>query len=61
MAVAALRAMIQLVTDPSHWEKTHHGLTLDQGEGRGDAAWAKPPTREAPATPEAEEKSLNQS
>ena len=31
------------------------------GEGRGDAAWAKPPAREAPATSEDEEKSLNQS
>jgi cellulose synthase/poly-beta-1,6-N-acetylglucosamine synthase-like glycosyltransferase len=26
MSVAALRAAIQLVTDPSHWEKTEHGL-----------------------------------
>ena len=43
MAIAALRAMVQLFTDPSHWEKTAHGLTLDHGEGRGDAAWAKPP------------------
>jgi hypothetical protein len=61
LIVAALRAMIQLFTDPSHWEKTQHGLTLDHGEGRGDAAWAKPPVHEAPVTPEVEEKSLNQS
>ena len=26
MSVAAVRAAIQLVTDPSHWEKTAHGL-----------------------------------
>jgi len=26
MSVAALRALIQLITDPSHWEKTEHGL-----------------------------------
>jgi cellulose synthase/poly-beta-1,6-N-acetylglucosamine synthase-like glycosyltransferase len=26
MSVAALRAAVQLVTDPSHWEKTEHGL-----------------------------------
>jgi glycosyltransferase XagB len=32
MAIAALRAMVQLVTDPSHWEKTEHGLTLDRSE-----------------------------
>jgi len=32
MAIAALRAMVQLVTDPSHWEKTEHGLTLDRDE-----------------------------
>jgi len=28
MSIAALRAMVQLVTDPSHWEKTAHGLTM---------------------------------
>jgi cellulose synthase/poly-beta-1,6-N-acetylglucosamine synthase-like glycosyltransferase len=28
MSIAALRAMVQLVTDPSHWEKTTHGLTM---------------------------------
>ena len=32
MAIAALRAMVQLVTDPSHWEKTQHGLTLSPDE-----------------------------
>jgi cellulose synthase/poly-beta-1,6-N-acetylglucosamine synthase-like glycosyltransferase len=26
MSIAAVRAAIQLVTDPSHWEKTAHGL-----------------------------------
>jgi cellulose synthase/poly-beta-1,6-N-acetylglucosamine synthase-like glycosyltransferase len=26
MSIAALRAMVQLVTDPHHWEKTVHGL-----------------------------------
>ncbi len=26
MSIAAVRAAIQLVTDPSHWEKTTHGL-----------------------------------
>ena len=26
MSIAALRAFLQLVTDPSHWEKTTHGL-----------------------------------
>ncbi len=30
MAIASVRAMVQLVTDPSHWEKTEHGLTIDQ-------------------------------
>ncbi|MEX0768012.1 MAG: glycosyltransferase family 2 protein [Microthrixaceae bacterium] len=28
MSIAALRAAVQLVTDPSHWEKTAHGLHL---------------------------------
>jgi cellulose synthase/poly-beta-1,6-N-acetylglucosamine synthase-like glycosyltransferase len=28
MSIAALRAGVQLVTAPSHWEKTAHGLTL---------------------------------
>lgn len=32
MAIAALRAFVQLVTDPSHWEKTQHGLTLSPDE-----------------------------
>jgi cellulose synthase/poly-beta-1,6-N-acetylglucosamine synthase-like glycosyltransferase len=26
MSIAAIRAMVQLVVDPSHWEKTVHGL-----------------------------------
>jgi hypothetical protein len=26
MSIAALRAFLQLLTDPSHWEKTTHGL-----------------------------------
>jgi len=26
MAVAAVKAMWQLVSDPNHWEKTMHGL-----------------------------------
>lgn len=30
MSVAALRAMIQLVTNPFHWEKTQHGLRHDE-------------------------------
>jgi len=32
MSIAALRAAIQLVTDPSHWEKTAHGLHLHRDE-----------------------------
>jgi cellulose synthase/poly-beta-1,6-N-acetylglucosamine synthase-like glycosyltransferase len=37
MSIAALRAAVQLVTAPSHWEKTTHGLTLvDEVEGRAD-------------------------
>ncbi|MFZ4670259.1 MAG: hypothetical protein ACOYML_13225 [Microthrixaceae bacterium] len=28
MSIAAVRAAVQLVTAPSHWEKTTHGLTL---------------------------------
>lgn len=28
MSVAAIKAAIQLVTDPSYWEKTYHGLDL---------------------------------
>jgi hypothetical protein len=37
MSIAALRAAVQLVTAPSHWEKTTHGLTLvDDVEGSSD-------------------------
>ena len=32
MSIAGVRAAIQLVTDPSHWEKTTHGLALPNSE-----------------------------
>jgi glycosyltransferase XagB len=56
MAIAALRAMVQLVTDPSHWEKTEHGLTLDRDEDPEDLSIdlrepADPPAPTAPAVP----------
>jgi cellulose synthase/poly-beta-1,6-N-acetylglucosamine synthase-like glycosyltransferase len=32
MAMAATKAMIQLITAPSYWEKTQHGLDVDDAE-----------------------------
>ena len=38
MSIAAVRAMIQLVTDPSHWEKTTHGLADPTAHHADDAS-----------------------
>ena len=46
MSIAALRATIQLVTDPSHWEKTTHGLADPAATSTGPhpaVAWQTPP------------------
>ena len=50
MSIAGVRAAVQLVTDPSHWEKTTHGLAKDPpsagpgtGGGGTDAARSSAP------------------
>lgn len=35
MTIAAVRAVVQLVFDPFHWEKTTHGLVSDGAVGNG--------------------------
>lgn len=42
MSIAAVRAAVQLVTAPSHWEKTAHGLTLGQADSPPTVADAHP-------------------
>lgn len=38
MSVAAVKALIQLITAPSYWEKTHHGLDMGSEASQGAAA-----------------------
>jgi hypothetical protein len=37
MSIAAIRAMVQLVVKPSHWEKTVHGLGRQRQEAPQNA------------------------
>ena len=36
MSLAAMKALWQLITQPSHWEKTEHGLYEGQLVGPGE-------------------------
>ncbi len=45
MTIAAIKALSQLVTRPSHWEKTEHGL--DQVAEHASAPGARPPAHDA--------------
>jgi hypothetical protein len=40
MAMAATKAAVQLITAPSYWEKTQHGLDHGSAEEPGSAAAA---------------------
>lgn len=45
MSIAAVRAAVQLVTDPSHWEKTAHGLLEGSVAVPGPRRMPDPSTR----------------
>jgi cellulose synthase/poly-beta-1,6-N-acetylglucosamine synthase-like glycosyltransferase len=43
MSIAGVRAVTQLITDPFHWEKTHHGLGASIGTKPGPGTVAAGP------------------
>jgi hypothetical protein len=54
MSIASLRAAIQLVVDPFHWEKTTHGLAATD-EAVVEPVRIVPPAKGVPEVQPAEE------
>jgi hypothetical protein len=55
LAVAAVRALFQLVVKPHHWEKTHHGLHLRRQRPVSELSERQPVARRVPVGVEASE------
>lgn len=52
MSIAATKALVQLITDPFHWEKTAHGLsaTVQQSSQQSSQQSQQPASTATPAT-----------